>query len=840
MEWYRSKKDVEAGGVKFMFAKDENSKGAKSFTKVETHDEFLEWANSQIPTDRCFYEMILDKNPVKLFFDIDVSPAIDDEMKDITITSVIERSIFGLREYYNVHNINAEDFAVLDSSGVYNDNDGVQKTKTSLHIILVNKVYFQNYSCLKIFIKKVFANRDKDENIKGIDFGVYRPGCFRMPLSTKRGQNRFLTIITNHSMKECMVTCIDDIDNMQCLEKMIYMSKPKMKVKRSLSINSFASTGSRSEPNIGISENQLTDEELIEECIEKLPEHLATNYETWINTGIKIYLTGAKERMWHLFSMKDPTIYNKEVCHEKWRSFYSCKGSHLSFFALVRSHCPGLMDELKTRSLQNIGTYDNEIALTLSHLYGEDHIFSNGEWYYFNGLQWCLDMDRTMISHKIITDFHKRLNNEIIRVNNFIKSEECTAEMREQEDLRIEIFKKVKFKTQNGCVSRDFHVLSVAFDKPNFVDLLDTNPNLIGFDNGVYDLESGYFREGTRDDYLTRSVGYNYETKEENMVYDKELRSLLKSILPDKKVRKYMLTFLSSCMSGNIHEELIHFWTGLSNKLTGANGKSTLVSLILYTFGDYATIGHSSIITTRRENSQSSNSALMSLKGKRFVAFQEIDNENSINMPVIKGMTGNDLITGRQIYKRQETFIPEWHLVICANTLPPVSSDDGGTKRRVRNIPFESKFVDNPNDPKWKGCENMYKINYNLKDRLKHYRLPFMKILLEYYEVYRRTGIPKCEKVEMHTNQYFKNNSVIDLFISEKIEEDENSILHLTDVSKMRDNNMRNKYRSINDFIQELEERLGPLLETYHDSDNNRTYKKVWVGYRIKNMDEMF
>ena len=224
---------------------------------------------------------------------------------------------------------------------------------------------------------------------------------------------------------------------------------------------------------------------------------------------------------------------------------------------------------------------------------------------------------------------------------------------------------------------------------------MDTQLHLIGFDNGVYDLTSNTFRNMTRDDKITMTTGYNYEHVYDAQDYHEELDLLLKQIFPDTDILEYMLCFLGSCLCGKVNEELIHFWTGLSNKQTGSNGKSTFVSLLLLTFGDYAMCGHSSIITSKRENSSSANSALMALKGVRLVTFQEIDDVNNINMPVIKSLTGNDTVSGRQLYKTQETFLPQWHLVVCANKLPPVSSDDGGTQRRLRNVLFESKFVDN-------------------------------------------------------------------------------------------------------------------------------------------------
>jgi P4 family phage/plasmid primase-like protien len=306
---------------------------------------------------------------------------------------------------------------------------------------------------------------------------------------------------------------------------------------------------------------------------------------------------------------------------------------------------------------------------------------------------------------------------------------------------------------------------------------------------------------------------------------DRALDRLLSQIFPDPEVLDYMLCFLGSCLSGRVHEELIHFWTGLSNKQTGSNGKSTFVSLLLHTFGDYAACGHSSIITSKRESASSPNSAIIDLKRKRLVTFQEIDNENSINMPVIKAMTGNDMVTGRQLYKTQESFLPQWKLIVCANKLPPVSSDDGGTQRRLRNVPFESKFVGNPNDPKWRGMPNVFAIDYHLKSKLERYRLPMMHRLLDGYQRYVQLGeLPVCEKIMAHTKSYFRQQNALYQFLIAHLTPKTNHRLAMRDLlTRYSFYNNSNTKPTLEEFLDTFHEYF-PDTELIHEPSNNGWY----------------
>jgi phage/plasmid-associated DNA primase len=48
-----------------------------------------------------------------------------------------------------------------------------------------------------------------------------------------------------------------------------------------------------------------------------------------------------------------------------------------------------------------------------------------------------------------------------------------------------------------------------------FFDIIDENPDLLGFTNGVYEINNKVFREGRREDYITKTTGYDFPTDDD-------------------------------------------------------------------------------------------------------------------------------------------------------------------------------------------------------------------------------------------------------------------------------------------------------------------------------------
>src|SRR3989344_4517984 len=250
----------------------------------------------------------------------------------------------------------------------------------------------------------------------------------------------------------------------------------------------------------------------------------------------------------------------------------------------------------------------------------------------------------------------------------------------------------------------------------SFESKLNTKCNLLGFENGVYDLgiydkennmwiTKPHFRIGYPDDYISLSVGYNYTEYKESDVIFNDIITYFKQVQPNENVREYLLRFIASTLHGKIFEQKMVFWIGKA----GQNGKSTTSEFIGAVLGDYSGVQPISFFCEKRKGSS--------------------------------------------------TASPELAYI------PTVASNDGGTWRRIVVVNWTSEFVDEPCKP------NQYKKDKNLKEKMLNWVEPFMWLLInKYYIDFMMNGLREPQEVQESTNRYKLMSDNYQLFIDEFLE----------------------------------------------------------------------
>lgn len=473
---------------------------------------------------------------------------------------------------------------------------------------------------------------------------------------------------------------------------------------------------------------------------------------------------------------------------------------------------------------------DYDIALVIARMFKHRYRCASHKhhtWYEYDGHRWKeIEKGYTLFYKEIPTRLFDEYQRAIERES--IKSRAGDDRDKDICAKNIEILNKIatKLRSTNFVKDKMYKECLGLFYEPKFEDKLDANPRLIGFENGVYDLESDEFREGRPEDYVSLSTGINYIEYDAENPYIDDINNFMEKVLVNRNVREYVWTLFASILDGTNRDEKFHMWTG-----SGSNGKSKIVDLFQHTIGEYACIFNVSLLTQKRVGSSATNSELAIAKGKRFAILQEPEENERLNVGLMKELTGGDQIQCRSLFKEPIRFKPMFKMILTCNHMPSIPPDDGGTWRRIRRVEFTSKFTDAPNPEN----PNEFLIDRELTQKFELWKETFMIMLLQYYKQYKKQGkIKEPNEVLEYTKEYQRKNDVFADFCESYVAAEPGAYVPVTALfERFKEycamDNIKNKANKAS-FTEAMCTRYGRLV----------SYKsgKCWKGIRIKEPEQ--
>ena len=432
-------------------------------------------------------------------------------------------------------------------------------------------------------------------------------------------------------------------------------------------------------------------------------------------------------------------------------------------------------------------------------------------------------------------------NLELLEENNEMNMEESLK----HENLIVENIKQIELLNKlldyfqsNSLRKRIIDDLVNMLDRTLYLDKIDKNPHIIGFENGVYDLKEKRFRLGTIDDLCSFSTGYDYTEKRDEEI-NKEIHKFFNDIFSNPKIKNYFLLILSSMMEGYNYDNIVMLWEGY-----GANGKGKVRNLMDATFKDYSGEITSSYISNKIvENPKSPDPQMVQSFQKRWIYISE---PKSIDCDTFKRLSGMDPIPSRQLYSNKTVrCVPQFQFNLQINNTNNMRLDDptSGCKRRLRVIPFDTKFKDNP-DP---NNPNEKQKDKNIEQKFKFWRMEFFHILLEYYYKYKKIKsideiTPKC--IWELSDQFINESNPYSEFIKEFVEPSNNKTDFISlmlcfqrykEWFQINEGNYTNfKHASKKQLRVAIESKLTIRLSTIQI--NKIKYKNATKGYKLKEM----
>ena len=702
--------------------------------------------------------------------------------------------------------------------------------------------------------------------------------------------------------------------------------------------------------------NKAKETKLAKKLIMIMSKDRAISYHDWIRVGWALYnvssnlLDAFKE-----FSKKAKKKYDEKSCEQVWEK---CRNDGFTIASLrhwAKQDNPEKYAEILSEDVNELiveaesGT-EYDVAKVVHELYKEIYkctSIKHDSWYEFQGHRWVNVEGAYTLSSKLSEDLTKEfaiLNTLYMKQMSLRHGTDNDSFLKRSTNV-LKIMTNLK---KSGFKDRVIKECKNMFYDSRFEEKLDSNRNLIGFDNGIFDLEAGKFRSGTPDDAVSLTVGYDYEEYNLTHEYVIGLKDYFSKVQREKDMREYLLTLLSSYLDGHTKKEQFIIWTGSGchaagteirmydhtlkkvedilpgDKLMGddyqmrmvkhlyrgqdhmykviqhngityvvngshrlavkfqgdkelfydierrrytitwyefddyyaikknykffkleeleaanqfhknlekninilhkdhvviitvdhylkldvdiqkllygykkdisypinieyshydnyygfeindnqryllsdgtvtcnSNGKSKTVELFQMAFGDYCGVLPVTFLTQKRGCASAATPELAQQRGKRFVVFQEPENNDKIQVGYMKELTGGDWVYARPLFKDPIRFKPQFKLLLTCNRLPQIPSTDGGTWRRIRVSPWESEFVDDPKQP------HQFAKDYDLLEKLELWKKAFLWLLLHvYYPKYIKNGLSEPDKVTEFTRKYKKQSDMFFEFI---------------------------------------------------------------------------
>jgi putative DNA primase/helicase len=427
------------------------------------------------------------------------------------------------------------------------------------------------------------------------------------------------------------------------------------------------------------------DSDRLNSALDAIP---SDDYTQWIKVGLALFNSIGQDgfELWIRWSSKSGK-FDYASATKTWHGFRSATADRQlklgTIFHIAKEY--GWSEPIKVKGTALVETLtDTGNAERFAKRYGGEvkYVHDWGKFIIFNGHYWQVDNVNQVM--ELAKQVARAIDDEADMVDDLkLRSDISKHSVKTQQLSRLKAMIELTQSISSMIMS------SAELNKDDW---------LLCVKNGVVDLRYGRFREGRSEDFITQvaPVTFDSEAKcprflqflnETFVGSDADSSSSISeyvTLAEREELIDYMQKSLGYALTGKTGEQCLFFAYG-----TGANGKTTLINLMLDLLGnDYAMQTPMDTLMVKPGGNSSSNH-LARLQGIRFVASTEVEDGAKVSESLIKQMTGGDKIAARFLYKEFVEFTPKFKLFIAGNHKPIIKGGDFGIWRRIHLIPFE-------------------------------------------------------------------------------------------------------------------------------------------------------
>tara|TARA_B110000285_G_C15138025_1_gene628555 strand:- start:1557 stop:4346 length:2790 start_codon:yes stop_codon:yes gene_type:complete len=584
-----------------------------------------------------------------------------------------------------------------------------------------------------------------------------------------------------------------------------------------------------------------------------LPETYYNDFEKWIRVGWALRNTDDKLFVsWMKFSSQSDKFNINDIpeYYDRWCFKFNTGGSNLSNRSIAfwaknywekfseENNVENKYEMIKKNTLEYYveealkTKSDYDIAKVVHQLYKDKYVCTNirsNEWYLFELHRWR-QIDSASSLHLELSqhmyDIFQAKSFETTNIMAQYDNDDSRWNELQKKTLNIlDILGKLKDSKKKGNIMNEAkHLFHKESD--NFHQKTDDNPYLLGFTNGVIDFDQKTFRTGTPDDFITKTTGLTYIDPTD---FDKsivsEINEYFDKLFPNKNIKHYMWDSLASSLLGLNLNAAFNICVG-----SGSNGKSALMNFMKLCLGDYYGNIPTAYLTQKRAKTGVALPEIALLRGTRFVTCDEPNKGESLNVGIMKAITGGDELQARNLYQKGNfRFKPQFKIFPCTNDLFQIDAKDDGTWRRIKVVSFESKFVskidkksDTPNQVI--GIKHIEKKYHNWKET-------FLSLLVQ--RVFETEGVVEdCAEVTSKSNEYKLDQDFIKEFINTKVAKCDGDSIKKRDINEEFKSWFEEQYG--NKYTKNMKE-LSVAMDKIYGKYNNG-----WFNVKILYDDSMY
>lgn len=533
----------------------------------------------------------------------------------------------------------------------------------------------------------------------------------------------------------------------------------------------------------------------------------ASTYDTWIKVGVVLYSIGKAHRygldLWIAFSTLDLEKFDRDACIRKWNSF-EVRDYHTirTLFAWARQDNPNALRKMRRNSLPAVvdeliqsGGSHFYCARLLAHMYKDRFVCASIKhkiWYEYKNHRWfAIEQGHSLQMHiaehlslallDADSAMHARTEAQLQSIyDNGGEDSHQAQHLAIAAGRRNQELSKIQRKLgDDGYQRRVMNQAAMIFYHNDFVSKLDQNPNYLGYENGVLDLETLTFAPGTPDHFVSMSTKCDFNP---DYTWDhpdvKLLMDIYGKIFHDKDVNKAWWRLVASCMYGGNPDKIVPFLTGVGN-----NAKSTVIDHLDMVFGEYFCTIPVEFITGKNKDSGAARPELWRTQGKRILAVLETGDSAKVNEGLFRRVSGNDKMYARTLYAEGGDIKPMFTIFIVANRLPVIKSGLAATWDRVFVMPHYSKFIKNaPTDIESQRKLCHFPVDPSIQDKFRRTKSAMHWIMFEFWKEYKELGLHRPTVIKKCIEMYRGRNDRYGQFIKEYLVDDPDGTLGITEL----------------------------------------------------------